>query len=1085
MTDAADITSVNDLTDFFPSGSLRYSTRRELHGPCPYCPEDISSTYSQIKDRRIAFTGEDRLVIFIETGGQYCRQCASRGDGRHGRGYYSLKDLMIRLGLTAAEHLEHEASTIEDTPLHMLWLDSQVEAAHAAVDRAYWKEKCGWNDAIINHFKLGFGILYQRMGAGHIIPMKVRKAGEEPLEAWYIACRKDGRKERSPGSSKPYFWLNNEDPQSDLIGVTEGEKDLPTAWAIGYKNATAAFGVNHWTLARVEELWKLGYRRMDVFGDNDEEGEAFARRVASWGVRSKMQVRIMTWHGEFKHKGDLTDRLAELTGDIPAMTAYVTEHLIPFTDDVGGGVTRSTPTDGLIDPADESRLVTREEIRGDGPNSIYGTVSEFLRTYAENRQYGRGATLLVGAGAGAGKTKALVMVVEQLARQYLEKRDREKKALQAELSSMQQELDSPDLQEGEEKELLRKKIQRAEIRLEEWSVAGIAWFGQYIGQWEDLQKVKIDPDLWFNFVARNQDNCGNINVVQELGAKFHDVGAFCRTACPLRDHCKQHGYLAQEQHRLSHPITFFRHEHMRSDLRLDYRQLVVIDENPSSIWEANPVRFRAEDVYPFQEGWETDFEDSPAYTALMSLTEAVRAAMSFNIGQYPKLPDGQRNPDYRISGSRLFRLIDDRLIGQGMSLATVLDEIHEDMVKAYQPTYQHAMSGTPAGIKPRPVPYLLKALIRELEMYRMQPHHEAVGTVHLISGEMHVYPAEAVKFSSATPLVVADGTALPVLYEAMFDRPLQIYAPEFRNDNCVTTTVTGSDWTKGQFNNQLGRYITHRERQINKLKLTLAPGEELNIDDIPYEEDIYDSTMAANAMAMIKGLAERHPGGLLVVTHKPFRSILETTLMKTYPALKDRVFWGHYGALRGTNQFENLQAVLLIGAFRIPYDLAYLYISMWAWMLKIQDPISDELVIKSQPYHGQGGLGHGYRTFEHPFANAYINALEMAEMEQCANRIRPHSSDLPKFIYYAASRPAGKWVNTLIDRAFFVNQLTVSKVSEIYKLLLEHYLKTTELMGKGKFPPFRPIAEKYRVSNRDITKVRDQILMELKAMSAN
>lgn len=1078
MTDVADITSVNDLTDFFPTGSLKYSTRRELHGPCPYCPEDSTSTYIQVKDRRIAFTGDDRLVVFVETGGQWCRHCAARGDGRHGRGYYSLKDLMIRLGLSAAEHLEHEAQTIEDTPLHMLWLDQQVNAAHAAVDRLYWKDKCGWNDEIIDHFRLGKGILYQRMGEGHIIPMKVRKPGEEPLEAWYISCRKDGRKERSPGSSKPYFWLIHEDPQSDLVAVNEGEKDIPTSWAIGYRNATAAFGVNHWTLAKVEELWKLGFRRMDVFGDNDEEGEAFARKVAGWGTRSKMAVRIMIWDKEFKPKGDPTDKLAEMNGDIPGLRQYVDTHLQPFTEDVSAGITRSTRTDGLIDPADESRLITREEIRGDGPNSMLGTVRDFLKTYAEDRQYGRGKTLLVSPGPGAGKTKVLVQVVEQLATQYLQRREREKQTLIKELSEMQTQLDSPDLLEGEERELLRKKIQRSQIRLEEWSVAGVAWFGQYIGQWEDLQNMQIDPDLWYNFVARNQENCDNLPVVLELGSKFHDVMAFCRTGCPMREHCKKHGYLAQESQRASRPITFFRHEHMRSDMRLDYHQLIVIDENPSSVWEATPVKFEAKDVYPFQDGWETDYEDSPAYSALMSLTDAVRAAMSFNVGQYPKTPDGQRNPDYRVSGSRLFRLIDDQLQAQGMSLTTVLDEISDDMVKAYQPTYLHSLSGTPSGIKARPVPYLIKGLLRELELYRMQPHHEQVGTIHLIGGEMQVYPAEAVKFSSATPLIIADGTALPLLYEAMFDRPVQIYAPDFRNENCTTTTITGSDWTKGQFTAQLGKFITHRERQISKLKLSLAPGEELNIDDIPYEEDVYDSSMAANAMSLIKGLSERHQS-LLVVTHKPFRSILETTLMKTYPALKERVSWGHYGALRGTNKFEELQAVLLIGAFRIPYDLAYLYISMWAWMLKIHDPISDELVLKSMAYHGQGGQGHGYRTFEHPFADAYVNALETAEMDQCAARIRPHASELPKWVYYAASRPSGKWITQLIERSFLVNQLTASKVSEVYKLMREHYEKTASLLGKGKFPPYRPIAQKFNVSNREIGKIREQIEMEL------
>lgn len=1073
-----DLASIQDLIDYFPAGSLKPFTRRELHGPCPYCPEDSLSVHHPIKDRLITFSGDDRLVVFVDSGRQWCRHCAARGDGRSGRGSYTLKDLSIRLGISVAEHLEQNLHSAGDTPLSMLWLDSQVEEAHQKVDRAYWKEKCGWDDTVINHFKLGKGVIYQRMGEGHTIPMHVRRPGEEPIEYWYISCRKDGRKERTPGTIKPYFWLVQENPDSDECAITEGEKDGPTVWWAGWKNFTSSYGTHHWTLAKIEELWKLGYRKLVVFGDNDSEGQDFSRQVASWGVRSKMEVRVMTWDPAFKDGGDPTDKLVELNGDVTALRSYIDEHLQPFTEDVSGGVTRSTRAEGLVDPADFSQIMSLEEIRGDGPHSMYGTIQEFLRTYAATTQYGRGRSLLLALAPGAGKTQVLIKIVEEIARKYLEERAEQKLKLEIELSRMRDEMNSPEmLEEGPEKELLRHKIQRIEIRLEEWSVTGIAWFGQYIGQWEDLLRSGIDPDLWYNFVARNAENCENIAVVQELGEKFHDVGAFCRTACPFREMCEKRGYLAQEKNRESRPITFFRHEHLRSDLRKEYPKLVVVDENPASLWEGNPVVFKADAVYPFQQGWEMDFEDSPGYAALIALTEAIRAAMSFNVGQYPRTPDGIKNENYRVSGAALYRLIDEQLNRQGNSLSAVLDEITPDLIAAYQPTFRHSQSGIPSGIKPRPMPYLLDGLTRELEAYRLNPHHEQPGTIHLVSGELYVFPAEPVKINAAVPVVIADGTALPLLYEAMLDRPLQIYAPEFRNENCITTTVTGSDWTKGQFTAELGKYITHRNRQIQKLKLSLAPGTELDLADIPFEESVYDSTMAASAMSLIKGLAEKHQT-LLVVTHKPFRELLETTLMKTYPALKGRVSWGHYGALRGTNQFEALDAVLLLGAFRIPYDMAYLYICMWAWMLRIRDPIDDELVIKSTPYHGQGGIGHGYRTFNHPFADNYIQALEIAEMTQCAERIRPHASDLPKWVYYAASRPAGKWITRLIDRAFLINQLTASKVSEVYTFMRTGYEQTRSLLGKGKFPPYRVVSQRFNISNREIDKVRKQIEIE-------
>jgi hypothetical protein len=993
--------------------NLQHETSSSQKGPCPFCPPDSSTTYLN----GVGFTGTDRC--FVKYNGCGCRVCKAEGRGRNG--WHNIREIYIRFGLTPPDKgAVIEQPEKKDDPLTKLWHDEQVRDAHKAVDYKFWQDKYGWGKDVVDRFRLGWGDIYTNfIGPAHLIPTQATHYEKGLIPGFYMSARRDGKKIRTPGSPKKHFWLVETDPSDKTVFLGEGEKEPISAIVNDIaKNAVCTYSSDNIGKGLLEALWAKGYRHVILGGDNDAAGRHFNEKLAKWARELKFySARYIGWPESLKEGTDTTD----VYRDGGSVMDWLVD--LSMVLDVAPAVTEPI------------QIVPRDELRGEGPNSVKGALTEFLATYENNTM------LILAPPPGAGKTHTLVKVIEQRAVMFLEKKKAQREALIDTIADLEKQLAAET--DTETRDKLSRTLQQKNRQLEHWSNASIGFFGQFINQWQDLLDIGIDTDLWYNFEARNPDNCANFPLVTRLGQKNHDIGGFCNSGCPFKERCK---YLAQEKAMADKPIIFFRHNNLFQAMQLEE---YYVDENPIGLWMI-PIDITQKDLYPFES--DRDYEDEWEWDQLKLFMAAVRAAMSANAGA---------GHDNQIMGADFYRLVQDQL--GDTPLNDILDIFAKETLEAYHPSFHGGIENP--DIKLRCVKELIKVMRREMAWFVENPHNKFVSCVTLINGQLRIMGQNTLRIPARIPLIVADGTAPQDLLEIAFGRTSTLFKPEIRNPNCVTTVVKGSDWTKGQLNRET-QGKTRRPKKVAGVEVAALPG----------SHHIIDSKYVQEATTLINGLAEKH-GQLYVVMYQLLRTILEAQLFDTHPHLRNKVGFGHYGATRGTNRFKDWPAALLIGAYRIPYDVLYQQICMWAVLGERQYVISRELVDKELAYDGIDDSA-SYKTFAHKFADDFVRYVEESELRQSAERIRAHASDEKKWIYTAFERPALRAVTRVVKKAEFLDQFRPSKRQLIKKLLLEGARHNLQFKGEWKYPPQSVIAKEVGCSNRDIQEAKKQIAEE-------
>jgi hypothetical protein len=1068
-----EITSVVQFVPFFPDGTVQQATQ-EFKSPCPFCTDGAPHTKNGIE-----FRGEDRLVWWIGENRFFCRRCAAVGRGRNG--VYTAEDLAQRLGLTVAAELIHaEPQERIEQPLRMLWSERQVSIAHARVNRDFWY-RYGWDDATINHFRLGRGVFYSADGEVNIIPMRVQKAFESPISEYAVAVRGgEGRvKKHNPGSFKPYTWLIERYPSDKTIVIAEGEKDGITDSLLGW-NVAVAFGTGTWTTEKTLFLRSIGYEHIYVFGDNNEAGHLFNLRVAEICRRYGIPVQILDWslYPEAQEDDDTTELLARLGRE---QTRLLLEGMLVDPPNIGVRL-RGTEIEDYrnIDPnykPGNVAVTPLDEVRGTGPKSIYANVRQFLKEYELRPRKRRGKLKLLTVGPGAGKTYTLVKIAQEEAVKYKELKLTELASIRYLVAELEAALANEE--DPEAKEMLRDQIRAARRKEDEFSFTIVSWFGQYRDGWHDLLASGADEGLWFNYQARGPENCQDFATVNQMASHHHDIGAYCKVGCPFRQQCQQTGYLAQERESRKYPIVFYRHQHLRLRQAVTGKKLIVIDENPSSLIDSDPLTFKAKDVLTGNPGWETEPEDKQAVNNITLFVNAVANVMKVRDGIEPNITlegdDRAVNPDYILFGNQLMLKIDQQVRGLSdgeHTLESLLDALDVRLIeRLYQPTFLGGDRET--RILQRCVPQLVRALNLEIAEYAANPQEERSSLIFLVGSTMEVYPTERIKIPAKIPVVMADATAfIPPIYEAMFDREADdIYAPTIRNPNAVVTVVTGSDWTISQIKKQVGEALTERKKLL-KQTVTTITGEEVDLSDAPTGDELYSVALIRDALSLIKGLAESHKS-LLVVTHKLWREPLESTIKGAYPDM--HTVFGHFGALRGTNEYKDIEAIALLGMFRIPYEVVFRRAQVW---MRYIDPtrhekINPQTVIKFKPYDGQV-KGHGYRTFDHWLADALVCQIEEGEMIQCIERIRPHATSERKYVYVLANRPFARFVGHFSSKKTLVDHFSNKRLLKARKMLEDAWAA-----GKPTLT-VRELSKSAHISTRVAAKIRTDFMSQVR-----
>lgn len=734
---------------------------------------------------------------------------------------------------------------------------------------------------------------------------------------------------------------------------------------------------------------------MLIVGDNDEAGKAFNQDVVDRNSMVGLTTSKLIWDDTFRLKYDITNLLEEF--GIDGAVKYISEH-----NEVGTNQTiRPTSLEPRkVDNQLAQDYIEVEEIRGTGERSIQYNLSSFITKYKRMQTRGYGALLLLNASPGTGKTHTLVRTIEPIAAQRRELVQTHKDNLLSELASVQQRLSESN---GAEDEATLQELHKSLLRsVNDVSFSSVLWFAKFRKSTQDLMELAQNPELWFDYEGRHPDNCGNFGITMELGQKNHDIRSYCETACPLRDACRQTGYLSQDEKMRQKSITIVRHQNLVNEgLIKQHKDLVVVDESPLDIIEA-PMEIERRTLHPVSSTWYMQLANDSEFPTVKSATlfvDGIRHIMD-NVGDTEE-----------ISGSLLFNKLDKyiQLTDSTYTLAKVMENLDQKVFDDYyQPTY--LVSGV-TEIYYRTVPFVYRALAKEYLWFKSNPTADTDISQVTISRTRHsqtpilsLLRMQTPKIRSTTPVVVADATTRePELYQIGFDRRVEVYAPESRNPNLVEHVFFGRDFTATYRSKKFGAMIRDKKNLRQRTAENLQ-GEKINLDDIEMTPETYDDSPVANDyFDMITYVAARNQS-CLVVTHKDMQELLEPVFRSKYPTMQENIKWGHFGALRGDNHYKDLKSAVIFGVPRIPYDVIAKRARAWSAMGGNMEKMGKEMTYKTAPY-GNHELGNEHITFVNPFADRLVDIQEKGEIQQATERIRPHVTKDVKHVYYCMTRP--------------------------------------------------------------------------------
>lgn len=1041
-------TTIDEILALFPHVSGE--SDGELHTPCPFCKKGTAH-----RKNGITFRGDDRLIWYVDRKGVSCRQCGT---------YASMAKLLELLQpgaeLSASFDTETQVVTAPKKPLwECLTAERYVRKLHTAVDRNYWKRNL-WTDTTINRFLLGYGQLYEYGSyrlPRHVIPFQPRDT-ERVLDGYMLEGRLSARSDatehekyniKTQGSTKGYFWYIH-DSTSDEIAIAEGPKDAITAWQLGYKNVLAIFGTSGWKASFAHWLADQGYVKATLFGDNDDAGKKFVENAVRDLHGAAITPYCLTWPDGLPQGYDLTDALMR-EGE-SGIALWLSRHLHHAKGSRGwiADITTYIPEYAPPNPEEATPLETIRE-------ALPKTINSYVKDYKMRvKSAGKGVVKVLAAPPGAGKSYALVQLAQQEAKRLLERKAtflNDYASTKAALLAEAEETDDPEELLG-----LQEQLKTLETRHENYTIAKVLFASPFVNAWEDVQtQPGFDESLWFNFESRNPDTCQNHITANQIGAKGYSVMKYCETVCPFARDCASRvgGYLMQKRLMRLRPITFVRHANLISKDLLDEYEVIIIDENFLNVFSDFAT---IENLLPVDDSWRDflTYEEEEGADALERLAGAVRALSSVK---------------EEVSGRDCLLALENAL---GEPLVPLVRSIPQSVVDRFQPKAIPASAKVEA-LPPCQMPKFFRALLDELDDFESGQYYNS--RMHIAKGADDVY---RLKVSTLFPLelarnkkvIVADGTAMPELYGLLFDRAVEVYQPDLYNDKAKIVQLTGTDLSRSTIQRQIGSWAYSRlgkaAEEEEEAVITDVMGEPIDLDDVPYTEDMYASTALNGIMTMIRsvGLKPEHRR-ILFVTYKNLRHAIEHRLTKLaetdedYEIILKKMAFGHYGGLRGTNRYQHYDTVLLAGCPRQPYNELHRVIQAWARLKGYAKYIPNQLAFRPAPYHGKGIYsGYTYVTFEDEFAQMFVEMVEAGEVRQCLDRIRIYSSETPKTAYLYMARPSARWITDITSSRMAVARAHDARYAGVEQFVREVYEEFQT------FPKFAVVADRFSLSRR-------------------
>ena len=981
--------------------------------PCPYCGAGQDRFYLRTDEGgSYTFSGADRIRFVCR---KMSRIKEAGGMPDHGP-VISLQKVLSDRGivveLTNSTTWDELATALEGAAglsrshtvksEHLYSLSDVVEDYMTGAE--LWKKHTIFDDVTLRAFKLGSRMWRSRVPR-LTIPIEIEQ-DKYILKARAIDPRDTlPQKYDAPGLVPVLFdtWMNRDGQvigRSPVYTICEGEKSLMALWQAGAAPVgTTTAGSSVWK----DEWTRTIIVRLDVesvvyiIGDDDDSGDTFVAAVRRSFERCLVdypEVNVELRHYAWDQFGVAEDRSKTDPYDLVAQGTTWAEVRDRC---VGDEIERAVK----LGPATLYETFDLGELRGSGENSIEYQFDDFLSRYSRDfyvkktlENDAAGTVLLEQSMPGVGKTAAAVRVIERRAMEYYEKqvaKDQERERLAA---AAQKILDSgAELSQEEEKRLTRQ------AKAKPTSKVYAMFVGPFLASYNDLVRVRTRPDLWYNLEARTPSNCDYYDTQARIARRGYTVmGRLCRGACPFAEACAKKGYMQQFEEMKQYPIIFLRHPHLMMKDLMAQAKVVVVDEDASNEY-LKRVALRADDfdsIDGLRDLLENDYDRDIMY-AVFALRDALEHALLLSA------QDG-----YDRSGADVFKLLDVslRVTNYGVhDLVGVVNQIMESgVVSTFESRTPHQLmesetiEDAPSGHFATLLRLIAEEVYAHYHMLLINPDYKWNSRVNIVGKEFVFYPLTPFDIPMKTPVIALDATGSPVKYERAFGRDVLPRSRTVRDSSLTTTVFYGSSFS----------ISTMRKRDKSSRAIMSDTASWAS-----FEHEL--SAAVDDALKIIVELALKH-SSLLVVTYKGMDDLLRGLLLQTgYADLIGRISFQHYWSLRGSNEFEDMQAVLLVGVPRPPLEDTARLLSALYYTEYADDPLDLRVGYVDRAFHSWGQLPMmSVPMFVDSRTHPLLDEIEAGEMLQCAARIRPYTN-ADKYVYVLSSRPAVPFVDRLIS----------------------------------------------------------------------
>lgn len=1090
------VRSIDELYTAIPDFIIK--SNGEYASACPFCGERVANP-NHVNSNGIKFAGTNRFIKLPNKDLFYCRYCRQEGRGRNGT--FSFREVTEMLGLHISRELEAASFQIERDSKIISNVDfaEDVQRWHKDVVRKYW-HAIGISDETIDRWQLGYTKPQDRLEFGHITPMRLVNivtghlltiGGGKIKEYEAYGCEyRQVLPKPSPISKtqKPQFlfsgdvkrhgwaWIEQTDKTDGTMIITEGSKDALSAFEIGFGNFAASFGVDHFTRKHYEYIKSLGIQQVIIAGDDDEPGKKFSETGYYHCHSLGLAVAVVDW-SKIVHKGnDLNDLLVQYGVDAKSK---VLDSLIVLDIDLVKAASLEVNTApkrrlsrfeveqddmGIIEEDEYVPVVTPSEItsltnlRSEKEGSLYHRIQEFTDNY-RTYQGKRGALLYISVPPGAGKTLTTSRIAQQIIDREKVRIREQLKELNEQAAALLKEANDVRAEDPIKAELLESEVGTLQRKIATYSRITVAWYGPFKAGYEDIQRFPaVIKEDWFDFEARTEENCRNYDTVRAMSDGRHQIMKYCQTSCQFRQNC---AYMKQRELQDVHPAVYYRHNHLMMESPSNLK-LVVVDESPIHIIESSFIELSYGKM-----GYQELAELSPEQHAHVNeFVFALKLALKKNSAAKSKQP---------VFGVAAIALLEEAFKERQGDLGQWIALTDDELIEACEPNY-----ADPEGTAPVPLRWVadvMKAFILEYPEYREDPQRHRNSFIHFEGGKIIVMPYEIEKFRNIprnVPIICLDATGMSPLLEAIFDRDIIEFSPAIRSKELQTTMVVGSDYTKSYVHTEI----------LKLRKLEMAEGlltddyKDISIfkavnDKSPTFRDIYD---------LLRIVSRKH-GKVLFVTYKELADFLRQRLHGIGELGVDtsRLTVAHYGSLRGTNKYEDYDTAVLFGAYRVPYDIVWRNAMIWSRFLGNVDNLLSPEVVAKKAFYPNTNEGSEIWTFIDQFTQQYATMVEVGEMRQCADRIRPHNGG-EKHIYAVMNRPSVPYVDEVISYSAFLQKwrdnlfVKEEDVPEwldrlLYDAIIQDYEHT------GAFPNHKYVEQLLRkpIPRREFDKTREYV----------